>query len=91
MKTEVEILKSKNDKLLYKYIKLENDLKCVLIQDKATKESSAVLNVGVGSLEDPTDCQGLAHFLEHMLFMGILNILHSCFFCSITTSIPIII
>jgi nardilysin len=26
--------------------------------------------VGVGSFSDPPDAQGLAHFLEHMLFMG---------------------
>ena len=28
------------------------------------------MSVGVGSFADPPDAQGLAHFLEHMLFMG---------------------
>ena len=32
--------------------------------------SAASMNVKVGSLSDPDDAQGLAHFLEHMLFMG---------------------
>ncbi|PRQ34772.1 putative nardilysin [Rosa chinensis] len=26
--------------------------------------------VGIGSFSDPMEAQGLAHFLEHMLFMG---------------------
>ena len=28
------------------------------------------MSVGVGSLQDPMKAQGLAHYLEHMLFMG---------------------
>jgi insulysin len=28
------------------------------------------LSVGVGSLHDPEEYCGLAHFLEHMLFLG---------------------
>jgi insulysin len=32
--------------------------------------SSVALAVGVGSLADPPQRQGLAHFLEHMLFLG---------------------
>lgn len=34
------------------------------------KMAAAALSVGVGSFSDPKDAQGLAHFLEHMLFMG---------------------
>ena len=30
----------------------------------------AAVDVRVGSLADPKDVNGLAHFLEHMLFMG---------------------
>lgn len=33
-------------------------------------KSSAALSMGVGSLRDPQTAQGLAHYLEHMLFMG---------------------
>jgi insulysin len=32
--------------------------------------AAASLDVHVGSLSDPEETQGLAHFLEHMLFMG---------------------
>lgn len=35
-----------------------------------SKKAAAALCVGVGSFSDPEDAQGLAHFLEHMLFMG---------------------
>ena len=34
------------------------------------KRSAASLAIEVGSYSDPEDLQGLAHFLEHMVFMG---------------------
>ncbi|XP_026544517.1 nardilysin-like [Notechis scutatus] len=34
------------------------------------KQAAAALSVGVGSFCDPDDLPGLAHFLEHMVFMG---------------------
>lgn len=67
---EMEIPKSENDELNYHYMELSNELKVVLIQDEKIKKSAAAMNVSVGSLEDPKDVNGLAHFLEHMLFMG---------------------
>ncbi|XP_078435815.1 insulinase (Peptidase family M16) family protein [Wolffia australiana] len=38
--------------------------------DFPTKKAAAAMSVGMGSLSDPQTAQGLAHFLEHMLFMG---------------------
>ncbi|KAK9279411.1 hypothetical protein L1049_013090 [Liquidambar formosana] len=35
-----------------------------------TKKAAAAMCVGMGSFSDPIEAQGLAHFLEHMLFMG---------------------
>ncbi|KAG2540963.1 nardilysin-like isoform X1 [Panicum virgatum] len=34
------------------------------------KKAAAAMCVGIGSFADPPKAQGLAHFLEHMLFMG---------------------
>ncbi|CAG9861964.1 unnamed protein product [Phyllotreta striolata] len=34
------------------------------------KMAAAALCVGVGSFSDPADVPGMAHFLEHMVFMG---------------------
>ena len=73
MEQQVEIIKSKNDTLEYKYFELANKIKCVLMRDIDTQKSSVALNVGVGNFEDPKSTQGIAHLLEHMLFMGKYN------------------
>ena len=65
-----DIIKSKNDKLDYGFKKLSNGLKVLLISDPETKKSSAAMCVNIGSLADKKDEQGLAHFCEHLLFMG---------------------
>ncbi|CAK67395.1 unnamed protein product (macronuclear) [Paramecium tetraurelia] len=64
------IHKSTIDKRTFKSVTLSNSLLCLLISDPETEKSAAALNVDVGSLEDPVDRMGLAHFCEHMLFMG---------------------
>ncbi|CDH56832.1 a-pheromone processing metallopeptidase ste23 [Lichtheimia corymbifera JMRC:FSU:9682] len=62
---------SDNDDRKYRLIKLaSNDLQVLLIHDADTDKSSAALDVHVGHLSDPDDLQGLAHFCEHLLFMG---------------------
>lgn len=70
MKSISKIIQSKNDPRIYRYISLPNQLSCLLISDKETDKSAASISVGVGSLEDPKNTPGLAHFLEHMLFLG---------------------
>ncbi|CAG9861965.1 unnamed protein product [Phyllotreta striolata] len=39
-------------------------------QNKDEKKAAAMLSINVGSFSDPEEVQGLAHFLEHMVFMG---------------------
>jgi insulysin len=51
-------------------ITLENGLEVVLVSDPFTLYSSAAMDVGVGSFSEPEEILGLAHFLEHMLFLG---------------------
>ena len=67
---EVQINKSPNDDREYRYIILDNQLECMIVKDKDTQKSAACLDVRVGAALDPKDTPGLAHFLEHMLFMG---------------------
>ncbi|KAH9716767.1 nardilysin-like [Citrus sinensis] len=117
------VIKSPNDKRLYRVIELENRLCALLVHDpeiyaddssktlennteedeetfddeyeddeyedeeeddendtekevkgkrtfSQTKKAAAAMCVGMGSFCDPVEAQGLAHFLEHMLFMG---------------------
>ncbi len=59
-----------NDEAEYRRFTLDNGLKVILLSDPKLNKSSAALAVGVGSFSDPANRQGLAHFLEHMLFLG---------------------
>lgn len=64
------IQKSPNDDRNYAAMMLGNDLQVVLVSDPELENSAASLAVGVGSAQDPLEHQGLAHYLEHMLFLG---------------------
>ncbi|GAA5908366.1 hypothetical protein JCM6882_007915 [Rhodosporidiobolus microsporus] len=65
---EVEV--SPNDDRQYRFLTLKNGLKALLISDKTSDKAAAALGVQVGHLSDPDDLPGLAHFCEHMLFLG---------------------
>lgn len=54
----------------YKLINLRNGLKALLISDPKTDKSAAALDVNVGAFSDYEHLPGLAHFCEHLLFMG---------------------
>lgn len=58
------------DERLYRHIELENGLSVVLVSDADADKAAASLDVRVGSRQDPAEWEGLAHFLEHMLFLG---------------------
>src|SRR5690606_6669936 len=49
---------------------LEHQPEVLLGSDPAIPKAPAALDVAVGSLEDPENQQGVAHFLEHLLFLG---------------------
>lgn len=63
-----DVHKIKNDDREIKGIILENGIRIILISDKKIIKSSCAVNVGIGSLYD--EHEGMAHFLEHLLFMG---------------------
>ncbi|TQV84909.1 insulinase family protein [Aliikangiella coralliicola] len=64
------VVVSPNDKRDYATINLENGITALLVSDPTVDKSAAALSVGVGLLHDPMTQQGMAHYLEHMLFLG---------------------
>ena len=65
-----DIVKSPFDDKIYRALTLDNGLKVVLVSDPSTDQAAASLDVHIGNGSDPADWQGLAHFLEHLLFLG---------------------
>ena len=70
VRTYENIVKSSQDQRLYRGLLLDNQLKCLLISDPKTDRSAASVDVHSGYMVDPKEFPGLAHFCEHMLFMG---------------------
>ena len=64
------MLKSPNDSKNYQTVTLKNGLRVLLIENNNSTKAAAALAVNVGHFSDPDNRQGLAHFLEHMLFLG---------------------
>jgi len=66
--TSLKIETSAADDRKYHWFTLPNNLRCLVISDPSTDKASAALDVNVGQYCDTVP--GIAHFLEHMLFMG---------------------
>ena len=64
------MLKPKNELREFKTGTLKNGIPYTLIFDKDVENITASTAVKVGSFSEPKEYQGLAHFLEHMLFLG---------------------
>ena len=64
------VIKSPADHREYQVITLKNGLQVMLVSDHQADEAAAAMDVYVGSGDDPDDREGLAHYLEHMLFLG---------------------
>jgi secreted Zn-dependent insulinase-like peptidase len=54
----------------YRALTTKNGLKVLLVHDSEADRASATMDVNVGSLSDPPNLPGCAHFCEHMLFLG---------------------
>ncbi len=65
-----EIEKSEQDDRVYRGLQLDNGMKVLLVSDPKTDKAGAALDVNVGHMVDPVELPGLAHFCEHMLFLG---------------------
>ncbi|MBT3144057.1 insulinase family protein [Neptunomonas phycophila] len=64
------LIKSPNDSRAYQVLTLPNQLEVLLISDPATSKAAVSMDVNIGSAANPKGREGLAHFLEHMLFLG---------------------
>jgi insulysin len=51
-------------------LRLNNGLQALIISDPKADQSAVSVSVGAGSWNDPSTYPGMAHFCEHMLFMG---------------------
>lgn len=61
---------SPNDDRDYGVVSLDNGLQVIVVSDRSADKAAAALNVHVGSMQNPDEQLGLAHYLEHMLFLG---------------------
>ncbi|MDX1396941.1 MAG: insulinase family protein [Oceanospirillum sp.] len=68
--TDQPIITSQNDQRSYRTLTLDNQLSVILVSDPKADKAAAAMNVAIGSGQDPEEFAGLAHFLEHMLFLG---------------------
>jgi len=64
------VIKGKVDTNEYHTHQLSNGISVLIVRNEMFTNSSCALSVGVGSYDEPDEFLGLAHFLEHMLFMG---------------------
>lgn len=65
----MDIIKPNNDNRIYKYFILDNNIKCILINDNSLDKSYVVTSVNVGSFANKEYYDGIAHLLEHMCFI----------------------
>ncbi|KAE9367559.1 LuxS/MPP-like metallohydrolase [Stipitochalara longipes BDJ] len=54
----------------YRVVRLPNQLEVLLVHDADTDKASAAMDVNVGNFSDEEDMSGMAHAVEHLLFMG---------------------
>ncbi|GGD75993.1 insulinase family protein [Lacimicrobium alkaliphilum] len=64
------MIQSKHDQCRYQYLTLTNGLRVLLVEDSGSKKSAISATIAMGHFQDPTECEGLSHLLEHMLFLG---------------------
>ncbi|KAG5520150.1 hypothetical protein PMAC_001226 [Pneumocystis sp. 'macacae'] len=66
-----DFIKAHVDRASYRLIRLEkNGIEILLVSDPNSNKAGASVNVGAGSLHDPENFPGIAHFCEHLVFLG---------------------
>jgi len=61
---------SKLDDRMYQFGKLDSGLNYLVVQDTKASKVGMSVAVNAGGYDNPKNLPGLAHFLEHMVFLG---------------------
>ena len=64
------VIKGSADYRTYRPLKLDNGITILLVHDKESKHFAASVSVSAGASSDPRLLPGIAHFTEHMCFLG---------------------
>jgi secreted Zn-dependent insulinase-like peptidase len=67
---KTQLVQSPADHRRYQALTLNNGLRVLLVEQTDAEKSAAAMSVNVGHFDDPADREGLAHFLEHLVFLG---------------------
>jgi nardilysin len=67
-----KLIVGKSDNREYKFLTLPNGMEAILVRVPEGQSSKAAVSVAVnaGSMSEPDDFGGLAHFVEHCVFLG---------------------
>ncbi|KAI0764784.1 LuxS/MPP-like metallohydrolase [Fomes fomentarius] len=65
-----DLEKPELDDRQYRVLELQNGVRAVLVHDPDADKAAACLAVTIGSMYDPIDAPGMAHFCEHMISKG---------------------
>ncbi|XP_011869711.1 PREDICTED: insulin-degrading enzyme-like [Vollenhovia emeryi] len=65
---DIKVLES--DDFSCRGLVLANKMKVLLISEPSCSDSGVVMDINIGSMNDPDDLPGLAHFCEHALILG---------------------
>jgi len=65
-----EVRKGKADWREYRPFRLANGVTCMAVHDKESKKTAMATAIHAGAAADPRSLSGLAHFCEHMCFLG---------------------
>ena len=65
-----DIIKYNNDYRKYYHNVLNNNIKYTIVTDKFLTDSYVMFYINSGSINEPRGYDGLAHFLEHLIFFG---------------------
>jgi len=61
---------SKLDNRVYQFGKMDNGIDYLLVQDPKASKFAVSIGYNAGVFDNPRSLPGLAHFLEHMIFLG---------------------